>query len=234
MSDSQVPCIKIEHCEAARTAEELIAWIESVHDRYEETKNYEWIEKHLIKPFYEEIVPLGDLARHKYIEQPGLYLRPKIGNQSYDAEIIDISSGNERIKRVEFTSTFRDAKLALRMEYMAEHGAVFMSGPVWRDGTKAAGGQIHVAPECEDYDSRFEDLVAIIEKRVGDKLGKPYAPGTIIAIVFDDIRHRSRTHASQLQTYLRDTLIKHVLGSFCGIFILGTSGKTFFEFGETS
>ncbi|MEO7859209.1 MAG: hypothetical protein ABIU05_02000 [Nitrospirales bacterium] len=89
-------------------------------------------------------------------------------------------------------------------------------------------------PECEDYDSPFEDLIAIIEKRVSDKLGKSYASNTIIAIVFDDIRHRSKTHASQLQTYLRDTLSKQVLSKFCGIFILGTSGKTFFEFGETS
>ena len=231
MSPSTI--LRKEDCEVARTAEELIAWIDSVHAQFEETRNYSWIEESLIKPFYEEIVPLGDLARHKYLEQPGLYLRPKIGNQSYDAEIIDTSSINEHIKRVEFTGTYRDADLALRMEYMAQHGAVFMSGPVWRDGTKATGGQIHVVPECEDYDSRFEDLVAIIEKRVGDKLDKPYAPGTIIAIVFDDIRHRSKTHAPQLQTYLRDTLSKQALGKFCGIFILGTSGKTFLEFGET-
>ncbi|MEO7859210.1 MAG: hypothetical protein ABIU05_02005 [Nitrospirales bacterium] len=134
--------LRVKECEVARTAEELIAWIESVHDRYDETKNYEWIEKHLIKTFYEEIVPLGDLARHKYLWNPEILLRPKIGNQSYDAEIMNTSSTNDHIKRVEFTSTYRDADLALRMEYMAQHGSVFMSGPVWRDGTKAAGGQI--------------------------------------------------------------------------------------------
>jgi hypothetical protein len=156
--------LRVKDCEVARTAEELIAWIESVHDHYDRTKNYEWIEKRLLKPFYEEIVPLGDLAWHKYLGNPDILLRPNIGNQSYDAEIIDRSSGNEHIMRVEFTSTFRDDDLALRMEYMALHGAVFMSGKVWRDGTKASGGQIHVVPECEDYESRFEDLVGIIRR----------------------------------------------------------------------
>lgn len=226
--------LKKEDCEVARTAEELIAWIESVHAQFEETRNYAWIEEGLLKPFYEEIVPLGDLASHKYLGRPDLYLRPKIGNQSYDAEIIDTSSANEHIKRVEFTSTYRDSDFALRMEYMTQHGGVIMSGDVWRDGTKASGGQIHVVPKCEDYESRFEDLVAIIEKRVDDKLDKSYAAGTIIAIVFDDIRHRSKTHAPQLKTYLRDTLSKQALGKFCGVFILGTSGKTFLEIGETA
>ncbi|MEP6936083.1 MAG: hypothetical protein ABI988_19430 [Nitrospirota bacterium] len=155
-------------CEISRTAKELIAWIESVNARFEETRNYAWMEEGLLKPFYEEIVPLGDLARHKYLGRPALSFRPKIGNQNYDAEIIDTSSTNERIRRVEFTSTYRDAALALRMEHMTKHGGVFTSGAVWRDRTKAAGGQIHVVPGWEDYDGSFEALVAIIEKRVDD------------------------------------------------------------------
>jgi hypothetical protein len=140
---------------------------------------------------------------------------------------------DEKIARVEFTSTFRDADLALRMEYMARYGAVVMSGRVWRDGTKAAGGQIYVVPECQDYESRVEELVAIIEKRVAKKLTLPYASGTILTIVYDDLYHRSETHAPQLQAYLRDKLSKQVLDKFCGVFIIGTSGKTFLEFGDT-
>jgi hypothetical protein len=233
MSAPEVVQTRREDCEVARTPEELIAWIESVHAQFDQTRNYAWMEKGLLKPFYEEIVPLGDLARHKYLGRPGLYLRPKIGNQSYDAEIIDTSSGNEHMKRVEFTSTYRDSDHALRMEYLAQNGGVFMSGAVWRDGTKASGGQIHVVPGCEDYESRFDDLVPIIEERVAKKLDRPYAAGTIIAIVFDDYRHRSKTHVPQLQTYLRDTLSKQALDKFCGVCILGASGKTFLEFDGT-
>ena len=229
--------LRKEDCEAPRTAEELIAWIESVHAQFEATdatRTYARLGKGLVKRFYEEIVPLGDLALHKYLEKPNFYLRPKIGNQNYDAEIILKSSNHEHIKRIEFTSTYRNADLALRLEYLNQHSGVFMSGPVWRDGTKASGGQIHVVPECVDYDNKFDDLTALIEQRVSIKLGLTYASNTIIAIVFDDSRHRSRTHLPQLQTYLRDTLSNQIRGKFCGIFILGTSGKTFLEYGETS
>ncbi len=229
--------LRKEDCEVPRTAEELITWIESVHTHFDAdnaTRDYARMGKGLVKPFYEEIVPLGNLARHKYLEKPGYYLRPKIGNQNYDAEIIHNSSGHKHIKRLEFTSTYRNADLALRLEYLGLHGGVFMTGPVWRDGTKASGGQIHVVPECEDYEDRFNDLITIIEERVSQKLGKPYTSDTIIAIVFDDYRYYSETHLPQLQTYLRETLSKQILGKFCGGFILGASGKTFLEYGETS
>jgi len=229
--------LRKEDCEALRTAEELIVWIESVHAQFEATdatRAYARMGKGLVKPFYEEIVPLGDLARHKYLGQPHFCLRPKIGNQNYDAEIINKSSSHEHIKRIEFTSTYRDADFALRLEYLNQHGVVFMSGPVWRDGTKASGGQIHVVPECIDYDNNLNDLTDLIKRRVSIKLGLSYAPNTIIAIVFDDVRHRSTTHLPQLQTYLRDTLSDQIRGKFCGIFILGTSGKTFLEYSETS
>lgn len=43
-----------------------------------------------------------------------------------------------------------------------------------------------------------------------------------------------RTLLPQFQTYIRETLSKQILGKFCGCFILGVSGKTFLEFGETA
>ena len=99
-------------------------------------------------------------------------LRPKIGDQNYDAEIINTSSGKERITPVEFTSGYRDEFLALREECLPQHGVVPMNGPIWRDGTKASGGQIHVEPHWGDDQSRFEHLVATCEKRMAKKLGK--------------------------------------------------------------
>jgi hypothetical protein len=230
--------LRKEDCEVARTAEELIAWIESVHAQFDAgdaTRNYARMGKGFTKPFLEEIMPLGHLAHHKYLEQPGLNLRPKIGNQNYDAEIIDTSSGDENIARVEFVSTYRDHDLALRLEYLGQHGGVFMTGPpAERDGTKASGGQVYVVPGCEDHQRRLDDLVASIEDRIADKLGKPYPADTIIAVVFDDYILDPVKDLSQLQLYFRDTLSKQALGKFCGLFILGASGRTFWEFGETA
>ncbi len=215
-------------CEVARTAEELITWIESVEDQFHADDR---IEGRLIKAFFEEIRPLGDLAQHKYLGRPGLYLRPKIGDQDYDAEIIDRSSGDEHVTPVEFTSVYRDKYLALRVEYLPQHGVVPMNGPVWRDGTKASGGQIHAEPHWGDDQSRFEHLEATCEKRMAQKLCKPYPPGTIIAIVFDDTVPKQAM--PQIKLYFRDTLSKQALDKFRGLFVLGASGRTFWEFGET-
>ena len=76
--------VRTEDCEVFRTPEDLIAWIESVAPLFHADDR---IEDDLSKRFFEEIRPLGHLARVKYLGKPGLSLRPKIGDQNYDAEI---------------------------------------------------------------------------------------------------------------------------------------------------
>lgn len=61
--------LRKEECEVARTAEELITWIDSVDGQFRADDR---IEEELIKRFFEEIRPLGHLARHKYLGKPGL------------------------------------------------------------------------------------------------------------------------------------------------------------------
>lgn len=230
MGAPEVGPIRRQHCEIARTAEELIAWIESVDHQFRVDDR---IEKRLLKAFLEEIRPLGDLARHKYLGRPGLYLRPKIGDQDYDAEIIDTSSGNDHIKRVEFTSAYRDEDFALREESLDQHGDVYMTGYVGRNGTKASGGQVHVVPEFEDHQILLEKMLKSVTACVANKLDKPYTANTILSIVFDDTI-LYETDLPQLHPRFRDIMLsQQVLAKFCGVYILGASGKTLWEFGET-
>lgn len=209
-------------CEVARTPKELIAWVESVAPRFEVE------DKRLIKAFYEEIRPLGHLARHKYFGRRDFYLCPKIGDQNYDAEMIDASADEEHIQRVEFTSAYRDYDLALRLEYLAEHGDVYMTGSVWRD----SNGQVRVHADFMDHQIILDGLVATCEEQVENKLAGDYAPGTLLAIFFDDTILYP-TDMPLITQYFRDTLSKLALSKFCGLFILGASGRTFWEFGET-
>jgi hypothetical protein len=216
-----------EDCEVVRTAEELINWIESVDGQFRDDDR---IGEKLIKRFFEEIRPLGDLARHKYLGKPGLSLRPKVGNQSYDAEIFDTSSGTEHITRVEFTSAYRDYALALRQEYLGQHGDVFGTGHVWRTET----GQVEVVPEFVDHQILFDTMLDTINARITDKLDKPYEADTILAIVFDDFI-LYETDLPQLHPRFRDIILsQQALGKFCAVFIIGASGRTFWEFGETA
>ena len=222
--------LRKEDCEVARTAEELIDRIESVDAHF---RVDDGIEKELVKRFFEEIRPLRDLARHKYLGKTSIYLRPRIGNQNYDAEIIDRSSGKENIAHVEIVNTHLDHDHALRMEYLGQHDGVFMSGPpAERVGTKASGGRVSIAPGTVDHQEYLDDLIATIGARTADKLSKPYPADTILAVVFDD-SSLNPEDLLQLQLYFHDILSKQALSKFCGVFILGVSGRTFWEFGET-
>ena len=218
--------LRKEDCELVRTPEEFIAWIESVDEQF---RTDDRIGEELIKKFLEEIRPLGDLARHKYLGRPCLSLRPRVGYQNYDAEIIDTSSGNERITRVEFTSGYRDKYLALREEYLDQHGDVYGTGYVGRTET----GQVEVIPEFVDHQTRLNTMLDTIKARVTDKLGKSYEANTILTIVFDDtILYES--DLPQLQPCFHDIMLsQQVLSKFCGVYILGASGKTLWEFGES-
>ena len=222
--------MRTEDCEASRSPEDLITWIESVEAQFHADDR---IEEDLSKRFFEEIRPLGHLARHKYLGQPGLSLRPKIGDQNYDAEIIDTSAGNEHIRRVEFTSAYRDEDFALRQESLDQHGDVYMTGHVWRNGTKASGWRVHGAPDFEDHQILLEKMLESVKARVANKLDKPYTTNTILTIVFDDTI-LYETDLPQLHPRFRDIMLsQQALGKFCGVYILGASGKTFLEFGET-
>ncbi len=52
--------VRTEDCEVLRQPEDLIAWIESVEPQFHADDR---IEEDLSKRFFEEIRPLGDLAR---------------------------------------------------------------------------------------------------------------------------------------------------------------------------
>ena len=160
-----------ENFECARTPEELIAWIEPMQARFHAegpAKDYAGTEeKRLVKAFYEEILPLGDLARHKYLGRPGFLLRPKIGDQNYDAELIDTSAGYQLMQRVEFTSTYRDHDLAFRPKHLAQHGEAFLIGPVSRDGNR----QVQIQPEFVDHQILLDNPMATCKERVTNKLG---------------------------------------------------------------
>ena len=222
-----------ENFVCARTPEELIAWIEPMQARFHAegpAKDYAGTEeKRLVKASYEEIMPLGDLARHKYhLGRPGFLLRPKIGDQNYDAELIDTSAGYQLMQRVEFTSTHRGHDLAFRLEHLARHGEAFLTGPVSRDGNR----QVQIQPGFVDHQILLDNLMATRKERVANKLGYDYAPGTLLAIVFDESILYSEDIPSITQ-YFRDALSKQALNEFCGGFILGAAGRIFLEFGKT-
>jgi hypothetical protein len=221
-----------DDCEIPRTPEDFLIWIKTVWERIGTTDEIRDLARKgvgLTKPFFEEIWPLESIARHKYLGTSNVLLRPRIGNQDFDAEIIVQTNGAENITRVEFTHTYYDYEFGLRMEYMAEHGHVPLSGHVSREGTKAAGGKVSVTVEMTDRKDWLPDLIDRCEERATAKLQKPYSSNTVLAMVFDDYIFDYEPELSEFGTYCANTLSPRVLVKFRGLFIVGAK-DTFWEF----
>ena len=226
-----------EDCEKPRTQEELIAWVQQVHAQFgadEGTKNYARLGKGLSKQFYEEIMPLSHLACHKYAGKRGIYLQPKLGNQSYDAEIFDRSLTPVRSLRLELVNAAEGYEEALRMEHLVEHGDVYMTGPVWREGTKAAGGRVQTQSEAVKHGDYVKKQLASIEQKANKKLQKDYGPDTLLGIVFNDyLPFDPRKDTDQLKAFLESKVVEPVLRKFRGFFVIGSTGQIVLEFGDT-
>ncbi len=223
--------VQKEDCEVARTPEELIAWIESIHAQLvadDSVKEYARLGKGLTKQFYEEIMSLGHLARHKYWHMPGVKLRPRIGNQNYDAEIIGLGGA---VTRIEFVSAYRDHDLALRMEHLVQHGGVPLTGPVRRDGIKAAGGQVRAQLVAVDQEEKLGKQIRGIQKGVEEKLTKTYETGTALGVVIDDyLAVDPDKDLLAVNSFVQTEVSELALEKFSSLFIIGASGKTFLEF----
>jgi hypothetical protein len=78
-------------------------------------------------------------------------------------------------------------------------------------------------------------MLDTIEARVANKLDKPYTSNTILAIVFNDSILYHETDLLQLQPRFREIMVnQQALKKFCDVFIIDASGRTFWEFGETT
>jgi hypothetical protein len=76
-------------------------------------------------------------------------------------------------------------------------------------------------------------MLESVKACVANKLDKPYTANTILTIVFDDTI-LYETDLPQLRPLFRDIMLsQQPLGKFCGVYILGASGKTLWEFVET-
>jgi hypothetical protein len=94
-------------------------------------------------------------------------------------------------------------------------------------------GTVEMVPELVDHQVRLDDMLESVRACIANKLEKRYTANTILTIVFDDTILYERDFP-QLHPRFRDIILsQQALDKFCSVFILGASGKTFLEFGET-
>lgn len=219
-------------CEMERTPAALKSWVDSILKNLKTTaqKNDMRLKKDLAKPFHEEIVPLSCLVSHKFGRKRGVTVKPVIGNQPYDA-VIRLPG---RTIKVEIANAIDGYDDSLRMEYLALHGHVCMSGDASRTGTKASGGIVQVTNEARNHEEYRSKLLERIEKTIKRKLRNRYEPGTLLAVVFEDyLPFDKKKDGTAMESIFSHQVLAAVMAKFSGLVLLGQSGRFFKEYGHT-
>ncbi len=202
-------------------------------DSSKETRDYALLRAGLAKKFMEEVYPLSFFVGHRYSGRSDVRVKPNLGNENYDAEIIDLSVNPPSVEKIEFTQAINEEKghqEHLRMHYFLEHGHVPLLGKVKHQGTERTGLKIEV---CDDFVARsekVEEALQLVVSAAQGKAAKPYGKDTSLVIVFDDYdKLKDPEDICKLKRRVIEEILPMDL-NFYKLFLLGISGRNLMEF----
>jgi hypothetical protein len=184
--------------------------------------------KGIAKPLIEEALPLGLLCKCYFKADPRVTVKHVLGNQNYDAEIVDNRPWPAPFRYIEITQAHQGENEYLRMLALDRDGHVNVLGGVRKTGTKHTG----ITVEVENEAKRHSDVLAAELKRIREaisrKAGKSYPGNTGLLVVFDDyVAIKDDDDVAALRGVLREGTMK--VKEFCWIGAAGWSGKTFVD-----
>ncbi len=211
-----IPKLTKSDLECPRTARELWVWVQEIRRKFGETGEGKSAmrlrNKRYLKEFADEIWPLAYYAHLFFKERNDLYFKPVIGNQSYDALLVDESGST--LCRFEITRALygeEGYQDRLRREHLDQHGYAFQFGPPpERDPNsggviKSSWSQFELTDQRKDVQSTLCQIRTAIEA----KASKPHSADTVLIVVFEGVHLQEAEYQEAL-----DAEAKSV---FCGV-----------------
>jgi len=167
-----------------RSVQEYIRWFDETESLVPTCKAFHLRQGRLLKPFLREMLPLRHFLANKMgLNATRVFCKPYLGNQPYDARIIDLSQRLMRCNQIEFTEAVNEED-HWRDVYCCEHGSVPITGPIKKSGTKRKG----IAITADWGASRSSEILPrakkLIKKVARNKSKKTYGPRTWFVIWF--------------------------------------------------
>ena len=213
--------------ELSRTPLALSEWVNKKSEELSasrESKIYARSGKKLPKKFYEEIRPLSLFASRMYDNREDIKLKPNLGNEEFDAVIIDESSNRTIYVEISYAKDGYDDRL--RLDVLNEKGTVNALGQIEVSGTKASGNRkISVRNEAVKHNEIMSKALKLVERRIADKCDGRYGENHILIIVFDDYLPFRTDEDRELLEESVKSLASKLNPKFMNIFLLGASGK---------
>lgn len=171
-----------------RTPSELYDWliakVTQICATKEGLKDFR-LQKGLLKKLPEEIAPLAIFGNSKYGDTEQVLLQPVIGNQNYDAKVIDMRTDPASETYIEITQAHEGEDDYWRRCELLKKGFVPVNAPVIKTG-KGKKRLVSISPEATSVEERVKtelDRVLAAAKR---KESKNYPDNTCLIIFFDD------------------------------------------------
>lgn len=136
------------------------------------------------KVLREELYPLSRLGLH--LKQPGLEVEVEGFEDSGRADgVIRIEGFRERAFEVQLTYAGYGRDEALRAELLVSQGFAPGAGPIRREKRIES---ICAIMQPVDHGEHIGRIASAVIERFRDKASKPYAPGTVLLIAFDELK----------------------------------------------
>lgn len=143
------------------------------------------LQKGLLKKLPEEVSPLAIWGKHKLGNTDGVFLQPVIGNQNYDAKVIDNRIEPVSESYIEITLAHEGEDDYWRRRQLLENGIVFSKAPVIKMG-KGKNCSVSIPPEDTSVDEGVKNELGRIIDAAKRKASKDYPANTSLIISFND------------------------------------------------
>lgn len=214
-----------------RTADQLKAWTGNRMEQFSKTtelKHYFRLRKGMCRALCQEIIPLGVVLRRLYGSRSDVFGVPSVGDQPFDARILDESTTPTTETFVQITYAIDGHDESIRMEVLNSTGGVAIASPMHHSGTKRSGRSVEVPLEMVSVDSIATEAARLIVRAIRHKRSKTYPAGYILIVGVDDMLVGDSERAKLVEREVRK-VIKGKGSEFARTFVAGAKDQLFFE-----
>lgn len=184
----------------------------------------------IIKQLVEEVYPLAIYAFKKFGETTFVHITPVIGNQNYDARLIDESYSPAFISYVEVTQAHEGESEYLRAVLLNKNGYVPGTGAIRKEGTRKKGLKVSAHIEAVLVSEVAEHELQKIVDAIGRKEGKGYLDNTNLIVEFDDgYMFRRAIDGKTIDRFMHEKIVDRDL-HFNEIYLVGKFKEVFRQY----
>lgn len=205
-----MPNLMKSDIERPRVARELYGWVQRVHAEFGKTAEGKSALRHRSAPYLkellEEIWPLANYAWLFFPERTDVRFQPVIGNQSYDALLVDESGSPlcyfEITQALHSEAGYQDR---LRREHLDQYGRAPLTGPPLR---RDPGSRLiaEILGEFVDHSDAVETTFCQIRAAIEAKAIKVYPANTALIVEFQGIHLQQPNDQAALDALAKSTL----------------------------